>query len=102
MVMAQTLSSAGERRETPWDCANGCEHQRGRLYQSALVSVGFTHCCPTTDAVGPEYVLTSNVIAFPRRGSFVMHYRGQRLVIDSTRAVFHNPGDCFRTSHPGA
>jgi len=56
---------------------------------------------PLTDAIGPEYVLTSNVIAFPRRGTFVMHYRGERGVIDPTRAVFHNPGDAFRTSHPG-
>lgn len=102
MLPTQALTSAADFRATPWACVgNGRAHDRGRLYQSELVSLGFTHCRPLTDAIGPEYVLTSNVIAFPRRGTFVMHYRGERGVIDPTRVVFHNPGDAFRTSHPG-
>lgn len=103
MLPVQTLPSAGDLRNTAWECVeNGCERQRARLYQSPLVTLGSTHCCPHSDAIGPEYILKANVIAFPRRGAFMMHYRGEHCVIDTTRAVFHNPGDPFRTSHPGA
>jgi AraC-like DNA-binding protein len=102
MLPVHTLPAIGNLQNTPWECVeNGCERQRARLYQSRLVTLGYTHCCPHSDAVGPEFALKSNLIAFPRRGAFVMHYRGERCLIDTTRAVYHNPNDPFRTSHPG-
>lgn len=74
---------------------------RGVLFEGSTFQLGYTRCRPHTDAIGPENKSGVNVLAFPRRGVFVMHMPGETFVADANIVIFQNADDTFRTSHPG-
>lgn len=74
---------------------------RGILYTAPAFQLGYTICRPQTDGVGPENCSGVNVLAFPRRGLFVMKLPGETFVADPNIVIFQNADDTFRTSHPG-
>ncbi len=74
---------------------------RGTLYSTPDFQLGYTICRPQSDGVGPENCSGVNVLAFPRRGLFVMRMPGETFVADPNIVIFQNSDDTFRTSHPG-
>jgi len=74
---------------------------RGGLFEGSTFQLGYTRCRPHNDAIGPENRSGVNVLAFPRRGVFVMHMPGETFVADPNIVIFQNADDIFRTSHPG-
>lgn len=75
---------------------------RTTLFSSPSVTVGATRCRPGTEAIGPECRVNTPVIAFARRGLFVLHVRGEQFLADPNQVIVQNPADSFRSSHPGA
>lgn len=74
---------------------------RGVLFASSDFQLGYTVCRPQSDGIGPENCSGMNVLAFPRRGVFVMRMPGETFVADPNIVIFQNADDVFRTSHPG-
>lgn len=84
------------------DLRVGGWHARTTLFASESVSVGATRCRPASEGAGAECLSGAAVIAFPRRGLFVLHVRGERFLADPNQVILQNPGDVFRSSHPGS
>jgi len=81
--------------------ASGGWPARGVLFNASTFQLGYTRCRPVNDGIGPENQSGVNVLAFPRRGVFVMHMPGETFVADPNIVIFQNADDIFRTSHPG-
>ncbi len=78
---------------------------RGTVFESGPVSIGYTRCRPTSDAMGSDVRSGSHTLTFPTRGVFRMHIggpAGRVFTCDPNSVIFQNAGDVFRTSHPGA
>jgi AraC family transcriptional regulator len=84
------------------DLRVGGWHARTTLFTSPSVTVGATRCRPATEGIGAECRSGAAVVAFPRRGFFVLHVRGEQFLADPNQVILQNPGDVFRSSHPGS
>jgi AraC-like DNA-binding protein len=90
------------RSASPLDLRVGGWHARTTLFATPSVTIGATRCRPATDAPGAECSAGAAVVAFPRRGLFVLHVRGEQFLADPNQVILQNAGDTFRSSHPGA
>ncbi len=77
------------------------EHLRKTtLFRSAIVTVHDYCCRATQSACGPKEEADVASLAIPRRGVYVKHVGGEELVGDAVCAMFFNPGEPYRVSHP--
>jgi AraC family transcriptional regulator len=71
------------------------------LHTSSAVRVQVARCRPRDGACGPDEEVRSHLVALPLRGLFVKHRGGRdRVVGDACHALFFNPGEPYRVSHP--
>lgn len=91
-----------ERPASAVDLRVGGWAARTTLFSSESVTIGATRCRPASETIGPECCSGSAVIAFARRGLFVLHVRGEQFLADPNQVILQNPSDEFRSSHPGA
>jgi AraC-like DNA-binding protein len=92
-----------QRPASAIDLRVGGWQARTPLFVSESVTIGATRCRPATESIGPECRSGSAVIAFPRRGLFVLHlHTGEEFLADPNQVILQNPADVFRSSHPGA
>jgi AraC family transcriptional regulator len=75
---------------------------RTTLFSSESITIGATRCRPATESIGPESRTGSAVVAFARRGLFVLHVQGEQFLADPNQVILQNPADVFRSSHPGS
>lgn len=75
---------------------------RNLLFRSDLFGIGTTRCCPSHAGLTPERALAGPTFSLARRGVFVVHSEGREAQIDPSTAVFHNPAETFRASHPAS
>lgn len=96
------VQHAVHRPATATDLQVGGWHARTTLFASQSVTIGATRCRPAVEGVGPECLSGAAVVAFPRRGLFILHVRGEQFLADPNQVILQNPNDVFRSSHPGA
>lgn len=84
------------------DLRTGGWQARTTLFESPSVTIGATRCRPSDEEAGPECRPGGAIIAFPRRGLFVLHLHDESFLVDPNQVVLHNPCETFRASHPGA
>ena len=77
------------------------EHQSNQLLvDTPLLRVfGVTCTAPRSGYGAIEYNRVAQ-IALPRRGVFVLEWRGEPVVVDTTTAVLLGAGDEYRVRHP--
>lgn len=70
------------------------------LFDSPIVRVGDVACRAPRSGPGEEEVSDVAQIVLPRRGVFVVHRRGERVVADTNTALVLGPGEDYSVSHP--
>jgi AraC-like DNA-binding protein len=69
-------------------------------YSGPLVSIRHVRCRLAAPGLSGEEQSESHNVVFLRRGVFVRHAEGQRIVADPTQVLFSNQGEPYRVSHP--
>src|SRR5262245_32652562 len=72
-------------------------HSR-QLHLSPLVGVSDVRCRPETLACGCEECTSRHLLVLPRRGAFVLHEDGKRVVVAVNHATFFNVNRPHRVS----
>jgi AraC-like DNA-binding protein len=70
------------------------------LSNSAGVQIHDVHCSEGCGGAGAEEMSERHEVVLPRRGVFVRHVGGRRLVADANHALFFKRGEAYRVSHP--
>lgn len=74
--------------------------QGRELYRGTTLSILDRRCRSGEGEPGSRLRSPGFRVVFVRSGSFVRHRRGGRTFADPTRALFYNPGQIYRISHP--
>ncbi|HXE58746.1 MAG TPA: AraC family transcriptional regulator [Gemmatimonadales bacterium] len=70
------------------------------LHGGPLVRIVDYHCRASHSGPGAEEVSTEDTVVFTRRGVFVKHVGGRRIVLDANHVHFYRAGEPYRVSHP--
>jgi len=76
---------------------------RDNAYSSPALRIDLVRCRPHDQTCGPIEYTSRYTLAFPLRGVFVMHRgRHDHAVADACHALFFDPAQPYRVSHPVA
>jgi AraC family transcriptional regulator len=70
------------------------------VFQSPLVRAFDVTCHASQSGCGDEEWCSVTQIVVPRRGVFLLHYRGVPIVADSNTALIYAIGESYQVSHP--
>ncbi len=71
-----------------------------QLLITPSVAIRDVTCLGTCRHAGPEECATSTHLVFPYRGLFVRHLGRDLALADASQALFFNPSEGYRVSHP--
>lgn len=70
------------------------------VYTSPGFAVTRWNCSQGRRELSEEKEQLWHVIGFIHTGAYILHFRGEEVLIDSTSLVFYNPAEPFQSSHP--
>lgn len=70
------------------------------VYTSPGFAVTLWNCSQGRRELSEEKEQLWHVIGFIHTGAYILHFRGEEVLIDSTSLVFYNPAEPFQSSHP--
>lgn len=70
------------------------------VYTSPGFGVTRWNCSQGRRELSEEKEQLWHVIGFIHTGAYILHFRGQEVLIDSTSVVFYNPAEPFQSEHP--